>query len=234
VVLIQDHAEGKVNRTRGFARTTRKVLDLALAAQLMIAPAILFRAATPIVFAFNSALKTSGASSSTRAQHAPAPPCQATGSGEITIACDYSAVPANSEQAVREPRIALNHAALSFQTKHDSWTSVELTFTKLDAAPVSEPRLVYLAVDDDSRHNFIRRVLPKVDFRSLATGQSAKFCERLLLPAFQPGRYRIELWIPSTDPSLKFNSKDNFLISSLGVADKKTGLNRIATFSVVR
>jgi len=224
-----------MNHRRKFARTTRKVLGLVLAvAQLMIAPAVLLSAAPSIVFAFNSARKTSGASISTRAQHAPAPPCQATGAGEIAIACDYSTVPVNSEQAVSEPRIALNHAALSFQTKHDGWTSVELTFTKLDAAPVSEPRLVYLAVDDDSRHNFIRRVLPKVDFRSLATGQRTEFRERLLIPAFQPGHYRIELWIPSSDPSLKFNTKSNFLVSSLGVADKKTGLNRIATFSVVR
>jgi hypothetical protein len=224
-----------MNRTRKFARTTRKVLGLRLAvAQLMIAAAVLFSTVPPIVFAFNSALKTSAASISTRAQHAPAAPCQATGSGEIKIACDYSTVAVNSEPAVSEPRIALNHAALSFQAKHDSWTSVALTFTKLDAAPVSEPRLVYLAVDDDSRHNFIRRVLPKVDFRSLATGQRTEFRERLLIPAFQPGHYRIELWIPSSDPSLKFNTKNNFLISSLGVADKKTGLNRIATFSVVR
>jgi hypothetical protein len=224
-----------MNRTRKFAGTARKVLSLLLAvAQLMIAPIVLLSTASSIVFAFNSARKTSGASISTRAQGAPAPPCQATGTGEITIACDYSVVPVNSQQAVSEPRIALNHAALSFKTKHDSWASVALTFTKLDAAPVSEPRLVYLAVDDDSRHNFIRRVLAKVDFRSLATGQRTEFSEPLLIPAFQPGHYRIELWIPSSDPSLKFNTKHNFLISSLGVADKKTGLNRIATFSVVR
>jgi hypothetical protein len=224
-----------MNRPREFARTTRKVLGLLLAvAQLMIVPAVLLSAASSIVFALNSARKTSGASISTRTQHAPAPGCHATGTGEITIACDYAAVSVNSEQPGSEPRIALNHAALSFKTKHDSWTSVELTFTKLDAAPVSEPRLVYLAVDDDFRHNFVRRVLPKVDFRSLATGQRTAFSERLLIPAFQPGHYRIELWIPSSDPSLKFNTKSNFLISSLGVADKKTGLNRIATFSVVR
>jgi hypothetical protein len=224
-----------MNRTRKFASATRKVLSLLLAvAQVMIAPAVLLSTASSIVPAFNSALKTSDASNSIRAQHAPAPRCQATGTGEITIKCDYSTVPVNPEQSVSEPRIALNHAALSFKAKHDSWTSIELTFTKLDTAPVSEPRLVYLAVDDDSGHNFIRRVLPKVDFRSLAAGKRTEFFDHLLIPALQPGHYRIELWIPSSDPSLKFNSRNNFLISSFGVADKKTGLNRIATFSVVR
>jgi hypothetical protein len=232
---MRDQSESEMNRTREFARTTRKVLSLLPAvAQLMIAPAALLSTASSIVFAFNSARKTSGASISTRAQPAPAPRCQATGTEEITIACDYSALSANFEQPVGEPRIALNHAALSFKTKHDSWTSVALTFTKLDAAPVSQPRLVYLAVDDDSHHNFIRRVLPKVDFRILATGQRTEFSERLLIPGFRPGHYRIELWIPSSDPSLKFTTKNNFLISSLGVADTKTGLNWIATFSVVR
>ena len=221
--------------TRNFERTTRKALRVLLAeGQLLIAPAVLLSTASSVVPATNLALKAFGAFISTPAQHAPAPRCQATGSGEITIVCDYSAVAVNSEEAVHEPRIALNHAALSFKTKHDGWASVELAFTKLDAGPVSESRLIYLAVDDDSGHNFIRRVLPKVDFRSLVTGQKAAFSERLLIPAFQSGRYRIELWIPSSDPSLRFNVKDNFLLSSFGVADKKTGLNRIATFSVIR
>jgi hypothetical protein len=224
-----------MNRTRRFARATRKVLSLLLAkGQLMIIPAVLPSTASSIVPGPNLALKASGASISTPVEHAPAPRCQATGTGEITIVCDYSAVAMDSEEAVSEPRIALNHAALSFNTKHDGWASVELSFTKLGAGPVSEPRLVYLAVDDDSGHNFIRRVLSKVDFRSLVPGQRTEFSERLLIPAFQSGRYRIELWIPSSDPSLKFNVKNNFLLSSFGVADEKTGLNRIATFSVVR
>jgi hypothetical protein len=224
-----------MTRTPNFARTARKVLRLLLAGgQLLIAPAVLLSAASSIVPGTNLALKASGAFISTPAQHAPAPRCQATGSEEIRIVCNYSAVAVNSEEAVSEPRIALNHAALSFKTKHDGWASVELAFTKLDAGPVSESRLIYLAVDDDSGHNFIRRVLPKVDFRSLVTGQRTEFSERLLIPAFQSGRYRIELWIPSSDPSLRFNVKNNFLLSSFGVADKKTGLNRIATFSVVR
>jgi hypothetical protein len=223
-----------MNRTRNSARTTRKILGLLLAkGQLMIAPALLPSTAFSIVPAANLALKASGMPISTPVQHAPVR-CQATGAGEITIVCDYSAVAVNAEEAVSEPRIALNHAALSFKTKHDGWARVELAFTKLDAGPVPEPRMVYLAVDDDSGHNFIRRELPKVDFRSLVTGRRTAFSERLLLPAFQSGRYRIELWIPSSDPALRFNPNHNFLLSGFGLADKKTGLNRIATFSVVR
>jgi hypothetical protein len=220
-------------RTRTFAKITRELLTLLLAAaQVMIAPAFMRSAASATVPASNSAQTASGASISTRVPHAPAPRCQTTGTREITITCDYTPVPLNSAQAVGEPRIALNHAALSFKTKHDNWAS--LTFTKLDSAPISELRVVYLTVDGDSGHNFIRRVLPSVDFRSLAPGQRTEFAERLLIPALQPGHYRIGLWIPSSDPSLKFNAKCNFLISSFGVADAKTGLNRIAAFSVVR
>ena len=180
------------------------------------------------------AQQTSSSSVSTASASEGAPRCETTGGKEITISCDYTALPVETGQSEGEPRIALNHAALSFKTNRDNWMRLALTFTKLDGAPISEARTVYLAVDDDSGHNFIRRALPHVDLRSLTPGQKAEFSERLLIPVLAPGHYQIELWIPSADPSLKFNATHNFLVSSFGVADKKSGLNRIATFSVAR
>ncbi len=159
--------------------------------------------------------------------------CQASGSRSISITCDYKAESSHAEPAAGEPRIALNHAAFSFKTKHDNWMSVTLTFTNLANAKPSQARSVYLAIDDDSGKNYIRRVLPHVDFRTLAPGQKAEFSDHLLIPALHPRHYRISLWVPSSDPALKFDPAHNLLIESDGVADRKTGLNRVASFSVV-
>jgi hypothetical protein len=66
----------------------------------------------------------------------------------------------------------------------------------------------------------------------LEPGKPTKFEETLLAPAFAPGRYIVSIWIPSSDPSLKFDPKHNFLISSNGVPDSASGLNRIAKITV--
>jgi len=53
-----------------------------------------------------------------------------------------------------------------------------------------------------------------------------------LSPAFRRGTYTIHLWIPSSEPSLKFNPAHNLLLNNIGVADSVTGLNTLATFTV--
>lgn len=141
-------------------------------------------------------------------------------------------MPSDPAQTSGRPQVALNHAALSFKTQDDNWMHLELRFTKLDSTPVSNALRVYIAIDDDSGHNFIRRPLPSVNLAGLAPGQSVEFKERLLFPALRPGHYQISLWIPSTDPVFKFNAAHNLQVRSFGVADEKSGLNRIAAFSV--
>ncbi len=111
---------------------------------------------------------------------------------------------------------------------------VELTFTNGGKNAISEERSVYLAIDDDAGLNHLRRKLPSVDFRRLTPGQQLTFSETLLAPAFQAGHYTIQLWIPSADPSLEFDARHNFLLSNPGVADQKSGLNQLATFTAVR
>ena len=192
-------------------------------------PSIVLTVAARILIAASFAL---GASASLFASDSKL--CHTSGSRSILITCDYTHETSNAEPGVGEPRIALNHAAFSFKTRHDNWMSVSLWFTNLNSAKPSESRPVYLAIDDDSGHNYIRRVLPHVDFRSLAPGQKTEFSEHLLIPALHAGHYRIELWIPSSDPALKFDAGHNLLIVSDGVADRKTGLNRVASFAVVR
>ena len=162
------------------------------------------------------------------------PQCKITGTREIAINCDYTPMPTNPALADGKPQIALNHAELSFKTKDDNWMRLELRLTKLDSLPISQARPVYIEVDDDGGRNFIRRPLQSVNLAALAAGQSVDFHERILVPALRPGHYEISLWIPSIDPEFKFNSTHNLLIRSFGVADEKSGLNRIAAFSIPR
>ena len=162
------------------------------------------------------------------------PRCLIAGTRDITIRCDYTPMPPDAARSPHEPQIALNRVELSFGTTDSNWMHLALRFTKLDKKPISEARSVYIAFDDDSGHNFIRRPLRSVDLATLTTGKSADFQERLLVPALRPGHYQIKLWIPSDNPAFKFNSTHNLLVSSFGVADENSGLNRIAAFSVTR
>lgn len=160
-------------------------------------------------------------------------PCHAEGKMEISLACDYSEGPDGSARN-GEPRIVINRAKLWFGAKEDSKMRVELTFTNTSKRAFWENRAVYIAIDDESGENHLRRLLPSVDFRKLAPGTPITFNETLRAPAFQPGRYFILLWIPSSDPALKFEVTHDFRLANTGVADENSGLNRIATFTVVK
>lgn len=160
--------------------------------------------------------------------------CKSTGKSIIAIACDYVEAPLPAAEGENKPRIALNHLLLSFNTNRENYMRIELTFTNRGKIPFSDACIVYLAIDDASGHNFLRRVLPHVDFRRLRPGERLTFSERLLVGALLPGSYTVHLWIPDPNPSLKFNPDHNFLISSIGVPDEATGLNTLATFAIVR
>jgi len=162
------------------------------------------------------------------------PQCRTSGKDQITIACDYSSKRGSVSVGRVEPRIVITHALLSFRPTVESHMRVELTFKNVGSTRISDARAAYLAVDDDAGRNYIRRVLPQVDFRKLALGQSLTFSELLLVGAFQPGNYTVHLWIPSSDAALKFDLSKNLLLSNEGVADPATGLNTLATFTVTR
>jgi hypothetical protein len=169
-----------------------------------------------------------------RAESSASPRCDTIGKKQITIVCHYASSTSANQKKAKDPRIVLNEAVLSFKTGNESYMHVELTFTNEGANSISDDRSVYIAIDDDSGRNYVRRLLPHIDFRNLAPGVRQKFSERLLIPALQPGEYTILLWIPSAVPNLKFDSSHNFLLSSIGVPDQETGLNIVATFAVVR
>jgi hypothetical protein len=160
--------------------------------------------------------------------------CHVEGKTEIAIACDYAESPASASNIHAEARIVLNRAVLWFKAKDDSRMRVDLTFTNAGKDAMKEARPVYLAIDDDAGQNHLRRLLPRVDMTKIAPGEHVTFSEILRAPAFQPGRYTIQLWIPSADPALKFDSTHNLLLASAGMPDEKSGLNTIATFDVVR
>lgn len=158
--------------------------------------------------------------------------CDVAGATKITISCDYTPAPHDANATNAAPRIVLNHATLSFETNDESHMKIELTFTNQSAAAISENRSVFIAIDEPSGKNHVRRPLPQVDLRKLAPRQSLTFSETLLAPAFPRGDYVVHLWIPSSDPALKFDAAHNLLLSNVGVPDSATGLNTLANFTV--
>ena len=148
---------------------------------------------------------------------------------QITIACDYTQSAASTPPD--GPRIILNDAFLSFETGSDNYMHLDLTFTNGGTSRIEENRKVYLEIDDDAGHNYMRRPLP-IDLSTLVPNAPLKISTRLLSGAFRPGHYIIYLWIPSSDASLKFSSAHNLLLSSVGVADRTSGLNKVADFTV--
>jgi len=167
------------------------------------------------------------------AQASISPPTRdTTGTNELTLICAYSAgspVDADSRTA---PRIILNRAVISFVPSNDSHMRVQLTFTNDSGSKIVDRRTVYLAIDDDKGENRMRRTLPQVDFTKLERDKPVTFQETLQAPAFSPGTYLISLWIPSTDPSFRFDPKHNFLVSSNGVSLPASGLNQIGKFTI--
>jgi hypothetical protein len=158
--------------------------------------------------------------------------CDVNGTTKITITCDYTPAPRDANTSDAVPRIVLNHAVLSFETNDESHMKIELTFTNQSAAAFSEARTVFIAIDEPSGKNHVRRPLPQVDLRKLAPHQTLTFSEILLSPAFPRGDYVVHLWIPSSDPALKFDAPHNLLLGNIGVPDSVTGLNTLANFNV--
>ena len=194
------------------------------------------RLAMALAVAIASAIIPSASPGVSAQTKASAPPlCEVRSKDEVNLACDYDAMSGDSAGAAQsQPPIAINHALVSFKVRHDNYMRLELTFTALAAPKFSEARTIYFEIDDDAGNNYIRRRLPHVDFSKLEPGTPSTFAERLLVPALEPRHYVAYLWIPDPDPALKFNASHNFLISSVGVPDRTTGLNRIATFTVDR
>lgn len=159
--------------------------------------------------------------------------CSPVGKQQITFQCIYVAAPRSPSEASTGARIVLNRALLSFDPSDESHLTISLTFTNAGRIRVSDRPKVYLAIDDDAGANYLRRELPSVDLNQIAPGERITFSERLLSPAFRPGHYRISVWVPSTQPELKFDSTHNFLFSSVGITDLSAGLNTLGTFTVL-
>jgi hypothetical protein len=163
---------------------------------------------------------------------ASAPQCEAIGTGDLTITCAYTACSSVDADSRTAPRIILNRAVISFIPSNESLMRVQLTFTNDSRSKIADQRTVYLAIDEEKGENHMRRSLPHVDLTKLEPGKPTKFQETLLAPAFSRGQYIVSIWIPSSDPSLKFDPTHNFLLSSNGVPEPGTGLNQIAKFAV--
>lgn len=163
---------------------------------------------------------------------ASAPQCEAIGTSELTITCAYTPSSSVEDDSRTAPRIVLNRAVISFIPSNESHMRVELTFTNESGSKIVDQRTVYLAIDDEKSENHMRRSLTHVDFTKLEPGRPTKFQETLLAPAFSAGPYIVSIWIPSTEPSLKFDPTHDFLLSSNGVPEPGTGLNQIAKFTV--
>lgn len=161
-----------------------------------------------------------------------APQCQAIGTGDLTITCAYTACLSVDADSRTAPRIILNRALISFTPSNEGPMRVQLTFTNDSGSEIADQRTVYLAIDDEKGENHMRRSLPHVDFTKLEPGKPTMFQETLPASAFSRGTYIVSIWVPSTDPSLKFDPTHNFLLSSNGVPEPATGLNQIAKFTI--
>lgn len=162
------------------------------------------------------------------------PQCETTGTKEMTISCTYTPSLEASTITKNAARIILNRAEVSFELNHESYMRVELEFTNGGGSSLTSAPTVYLAIDDDTGRNVIRRVLTHVDLTRLHIGERLTFLDRLLVGAFTSGRYTISLSIPDPEPSRKNIPAYNLLLSSAGVPDPTTGLNTVAHFSVAR
>jgi hypothetical protein len=158
--------------------------------------------------------------------------CETSGRNEISISCDYIVSEIVSKKS--EPVIVLKHASITFEANHESHLHVELTFTQLGTTRFVVDRTIYFAINGESGENYVRRVLPHLDFRKLTPGVTATFSDEFLAPALRPGRYLVQLWIPDPNPSLKFDAAHSFLLSNVEVPNQTTGLNTIAAILILR
>lgn len=213
-------------------RHARRICLLTVALAIIACSALAQDATQTSAPAADNTPRISQAPASTSAKTAGAPKCTTTGEVKITITCTYAATPKSASIGRYAPRVVLNRAVLSLEPQEESNMLVELTFKNESKVPISTHRTLYLAIDDDQGHNYVRRPLPNVDFSKLKPGEPQTFSDHLLIGSFQPIRYTIHLWIPDPDPSLKFSAEHNFLLSSVGVADATSGVNVLAQFTV--
>ena len=155
--------------------------------------------------------------------------CTVVGKTELTITCDYP-LPSTSGAS----GIALSHASFWFKTTDDSHLRVSLTFARLGPStiPIESSRPAYFSIDGIDGQNFVRRPLPNVHWEAINPEKPVTFSGTFIAPALQPGQYAIHLWIPSADPSRKFDTSQAALLGNPGMADAKTGLNLLASFTV--
>jgi hypothetical protein len=164
------------------------------------------------------------------AQSPKAPKCSTTGTDRITITCDYSSGPWPGSESVDSPRVALTRAVIAFKPTEEDALHLALTFVKQPLGRPLASRSVYFEIDDDSGHNYVRR-LTVVDFSKLAD-QPSTFSEKMHAPIFPIGHFTIYLWIPDPNPALKFDRAHNLLLNNVGVPDVAKGLNIVADFAV--
>jgi hypothetical protein len=161
-----------------------------------------------------------------------APKCSISGTDEITITCDYPSPARSSSGSADSPRIALNHAVISFDPTEEGMLDLALTFAKEPADIQLTSRPVYFEIDDDSGRNYVRR-LTVVDFSKL-TAQPRTFSEKMNSPILPIGHFIMYLWIPDPNPALRFDRAHNFLLNNPGVSDAAKGLNKLADLTVTK
>jgi hypothetical protein len=165
------------------------------------------------------------------AAQAREPGCDVSAGVEVLIRCDYNQAPVATD---RDPRLVLRHATISFQTDEENYMRAEFTFENPGKAALPALYPVYLSIDDESGNNYFRRRLPSVDLSKVTPGKQLTFSDHVVVPALRPGRYLVQLWILRPGLSPQFDPAHSFLLSSRGVADPESGLNKLATMTIVQ
>jgi len=157
--------------------------------------------------------------------------CEAAGKTEIKIECRYSVKEAGNDEGAK---IALERVLITFDAAQESHMHVDLTFQNIGKTAFAEKRTVYIEFDDPAGRNYIRRPLPNVDFQKLAPRVAKTFSDIFLAPKLPPGRYLVGLWIPNSDPALRFNPSYNLSLSNIVKRELGARLNQIASVTIER
>jgi hypothetical protein len=112
------------------------------------------------------------------------------------------------------------------------WRSVRAMGRNSGWAAIARPRPLWLVIKRGER---TMRQQIVFDLRSVRPDQTAS--ATIALPPWRdyaPGTYQFYLWAPDASGSLRDDPHYALMFENLGVADRATGLNRLATVTVGR
>jgi hypothetical protein len=98
-------------------------------------------------------------------------------------------------------------------------------------AAIARPRPLWLVIKQGDR--ILTKQQVAFDLRTVRPGQEAS--AEIALPPWRdylPGTYQLYLWAPDASERLRDDAAYALMLENVGVGDRGTGLNRLATVTV--